>query len=269
MFSPTLNYFKSGSQLIFFRFISVVLLLLFSQTVNASGPDTTKPSISAVEVRENSTLFGESFYRVFYVGAFIVYQSQYQFDSSANQVKFDSAGNIKSVIPESQFSEKRNKFFVFHQDSSFGFSYYPDRIGESSERLHVDTVIKGITGSNTFEKLLIKKPDTTIWSTNRTELKEVHIQKVSKDTPAVKVSFYYSSRLNNLKASLNPVLDSAKKMKFYKYEYVIGEFYSEQQQMLFPDMKMSCEMDEFTVQHPEEILQYIRMYLKDSGTKTD
>ena len=264
IFSGFLNFIKHEQ-----RFASSVLLLLLSQTVNASGPDTTKPLLKAIEVKENSDLFGESFYRIFHVGTFIVYQSQYQFDSSANLVKFDQAGNLESTKPVSQFSEKRSRFFVFHQDSIFGYSYDPHEFTEASKRFPVDSVLKGITGFNSFEKLHIKKPDTITWNADRTELKEVYLQKASEDTPAVRLSFFYSSRLNDLKASLNPLLDSIKKMKLYKYEYVIGEFYSKKHQTLCPEMKFTSELNEITVNRPEEILQYIRRYKRNTGAKVD
>jgi hypothetical protein len=268
MFSRTLKIIMPYS-LIKPGLLSLVLFLLFFQTVKASGPDTTKPLLKAIEVRDNSSLFGESFYRIFHMGSFIVYQSQYQFDSSVTRLKFDSALKLESPQLESQFSEKRYRFFVFHRDSSFGYSYDAHAKREAGIRLQVDSVAKGIIGFNSFEKLLIKKPDSIIWNADKTELKEVYLQKPSEDTPAVQISFYYSGRLNNLFASLNTVLDSAKKMKFYKYEYVISEFYNKEQQTLCPAIYMSCEMKEYAVARPEEITTYIEIYRKTTGIKPD
>ena len=244
--------------------VQLFFILLFCESVNASAIDTTKQIIKGIEVNESNPFFGESFYRIFHVGRFVVYQSQYQFDSSETRLKFDSAGNQLSAVTENKKSEMRNQFFVFHRDSSYGFTYDPHRITESGRRLRVDSAILRIKGTNNFEGLLTQKPDTTSWNTQRTELREVYMQKATKDTPAVRLSFFYSTRLNFLKESLFPAMDSAKQIKLYKIEYLIEEFYSEKERRLWPAMKISTEMKEIEVTNPEEILHYIDSYKKSS-----
>jgi hypothetical protein len=241
-------------------FIQIVLFLFFADNAEASIADSTKPVLSAIEVRDNNPVFGQSFYRVFQIAPFVVYQSQYQFDSSGQHAKFDSSGNWDSNEIEFQFSEKRSRFFVFHKDSSFGLSFDPHRSNENNSRLPVDSAILGITGSNTFECLLMMEPDTSIWNSQKTELKEVYVQKPSKDTPAVSLSFFYSSSMNHISVTLNAVLDSARRLKLYKYEYLIREFYSEKLGALVPGMVITTEMKEITVSDPGEIMQYIDRY---------
>lgn len=240
--------------------IQILLILLLGETATASSADTTKPVLRAIEFQDSTPFFGNSISRIIYVDSFIVYQSEYEFDSSIQGVKFDSAGNMDSTVTEYECSEKRNLYFVFHQDSSYGFTYDPHRSNENNRRLPVDSFLKMVKGTNSFEGLLTKKPDTTTWNAQKTALREVYVQKASVDTPAMHLSLFYSSSLNNLKASLNPKLDSARKMKFYKYEYLIKAFYSEKDQRLWPEMKFRTEMKEITVTNPEEIMQYIDRY---------
>jgi hypothetical protein len=240
--------------------IQILFILLLCESATASSADTTAPVIKAIEIQDSTPFFGKSIIRIFYIGPFVVYQSQYEFDSSIHGVKFDSTGNETSTVTEYECSETRNLFFVFHRDSSYGVSYDPHRSNENNRRLPVDSTLQRIKGTNSFEGLLSKKPDTTIWNAQNTELREVYVQKASRDTPAVHLIIYYSSKLNNLKATLNPVMDSARKMKFYKYEYLIKEFYSEKEKQLFPEMKFSTEMKEITVTNPEEIMEYIDRY---------
>jgi hypothetical protein len=248
-------------------FIQIVFTLFTCGTLNASSGDTTKPVIRAIEVQDSNPIFGASFYRIFYIGPFVVYQSEYEFDSSINGVKFDSTGNMDSTVTEYECSEKRNWFYVFHQDSSYGFTYDAHRKDQNNLRLTVDSILKSIKGTNSFEGLLSKTPDTTTWNVQKTELREVYVQKATRDTPEVRLSLFYSGSLNNLKASLNTKLDSARKMKFYKFEYLIKSFYSEKDQQVSPEMKFSTEMKEITVNNPEEIMQYINRYKNNMMVK--
>src|SRR5688572_12565303 len=79
---------------IMIRFFILVVLLQFSSTlVNASAADTSKHDIQAIEIQTTLPLFGEHYYRIFFKGNFVIYQSQYQYDSIRQKVKYDSAGN--------------------------------------------------------------------------------------------------------------------------------------------------------------------------------
>ncbi len=238
----------------------LIFILLFSASVKASTTDTSKQEIKAIEVQQTDPFFGEAFYRIFHISPFIVYQSQYQFDSASGRGKFDSAGNWVSSDSEYALSEKRSQFFVFHRDSSYGFSYDPHRSNFSNRRLLVDSAVLEIKGTYNFENLLTKIPDTTTWNASRTERREVYVQKATKDTPTVRAIFYYNSSLNFLQASLNTAVDSAKKMKLYKFEYLIEEFYSEKDERLWPAMSFSTEMKEVTVMDTEEIMHFIERY---------
>ena len=104
------------------------------------------------------------------------------------------------------------------------------------------------------------KADTITWNEGKTELKEVYVQKASKDTPAVRIVFQYSGKMNHIRESLNHVLDSTKKMKLYKTEIVVAEFYDRVNKRLQPLMKFTTEMKEINVENTEEIESYINRY---------
>jgi hypothetical protein len=230
-----------------------------------SSADTAKQEIRAIEVRNEGQIFDGHFYRIFYAGPHIIYQSQYQFDSSHNRGVFDDSGNMVSSIVIKEWTEMRNKFFVFHRDSSYGYSFEPYNTGKEDQRLPVDTALLSIAGSFRSEWFFRAKPDTATWNADRTELREVYMQAAGKDTPAVHISLYYTNRLDHLPGSLYPALDSARKIRLYKYEYLISDFYSEQQQKFFPAMKFSTEMKEYVVTDPAAILHYVERYKKSIG----
>ena len=157
-------------------------------------------------------------------------------------------------------NEVRPRFFVFHKDSSYGRSYDPHRNSENNRRLPVDSALRGIKGTNNFEKILTLKPDSSSWNPDRSELKEVYVQKASRDTPAIRVSFYYTRHQNFQNESLNPGLDSARKMKLYKYEYLIGKFYNAQAKQWSPEITFRTEMKEVMVEDVEEVMSYLIQY---------
>jgi len=248
--------------------VPVFLLMLFSQRANSSTVDTTKQVIRAIEIQDSNSFFGVSFYRIYHVGPIVVFQSQYQFDSSFQGGNFDTAGNSVSSKREYEFSEERTRYFVFHHDSSYGYSYDPHHVNEANRRMLVDSVLHTIKNANSFEKLLAIKPDTTTWNPSKTERKDVYVQKPIKDTPGVHISLYYTSNTTFLNESINPIMDSSRKMKLYKFEYWIQEFYSEKDKRLWPAAKMKTEMREITVTNSEELLHYIDRYKQQGGWQT-
>ena len=240
-------------------FLLLLFILLVSQGVNASPSDTSRQEIKAIEVTENNTFFGNSFYRVFYIGPYIIYQNNYRFDSTAQKFKLDSADNWIQDSIDQTWSGNRNCFFVFHRDSSFGFLFDPHRIKEDNRRMKVDTALKTIRGGNNFENLLELYPDSTSWNADRSELKELFIQRAA-DTPTVRLSFYYSKNLNYIQESLNPMMDKARKMKLYRIEFLIEEFHSIKTGRTWPPTKMITEMKEIGVPDATEAIQYVERY---------
>lgn len=244
------------------KFFALLLLLPLSYTpANASPSDTAIHDFQAIEIQTTLPLFGDHFYRIFFKGNFVIYHSQYQFDSIRQKVNNDAAGNFLSSEPETVWSGKRNRFFVFHRDSSYGYRFDADR---DDQRVMVDSALREIVGTNNFENLLTKVADSIQWNETRTELMETYIQPATRDTPEVRCHFYYSSHLNHLKESFNKKLDEARKMKLYKVEYIIEEFYWEKEKKLIPKMNYKEEMKELRNFDPEEIQQYVDRYKKVS-----
>src|SRR6476660_9598744 len=167
-------------------FIVLLAVCLGLNNVNTTSQFSMAEKIQAVEIRDNDPLFGERFYRVYYAAPFVVYQSQHMFGSSQGQVKFDSSTNKPEVELTTETTEQRNRFFVFHRDSNYGFQYDAYATSQAERRL-VDSVLKNIRGGNNLESLLCLKADTITWNEGKTELKEVYVQKASEDTPAVRI----------------------------------------------------------------------------------
>src|SRR6476659_9693109 len=65
---------------------AAALVLLSSLHVYAFSADTAIQPVKAVEVLESIPILGEQSYIIFRKGPFIVYQSQYVFDSSFNRL---------------------------------------------------------------------------------------------------------------------------------------------------------------------------------------
>lgn len=247
-------------------FILLTAILLSIESINATPADTSRQTIKAVEVRDSGFLFGESLYRVYYVGALVVYQSQNLSESFIQRSLYDSASRQEAFVSEQEESQWRSRFFVYHRDSSHGISYDPYNTMEYNRRLPVDSILQMIKGTNTYENLNAAKPDTATWNTGRTELKEVYVSKGSQDTPTVRLVFYYSSRLNHVQEALSKALDSVRKMKLVKIEICIEEFLREKDKRLWPQMTQSTEMKEIHGAAPEEVMHYVEQYQsKGSG----
>lgn len=167
-------------------------------------------TVQAIEVQDSSFFMGSSFYRVFYIDDYVVYQSRIQYSSSKMIARIDPATK-ETVYEDSLIStEWKNRYFVFHRDSSFGYQYGPDKL-YITPRLAVNDIRKTVAGSNTFEALKAQKPDSVVRNYDSSETTEVYLSPAKPDTPAVRVVFHYSTKLNRLKYSLNPILDSGKK----------------------------------------------------------
>jgi hypothetical protein len=172
--------------------IRLYMILLFIPGVNADtfGTDTSKLPIKAVEVRNTDPMFGPSISRIYYIGSFVIYEREHNFDSAIVRTEIDEEGEQDSMTTESAQHEKRNHFFVFHRDSSFGINYDAHGTFRHNRRYPVDSILFEVTGSNTFDQLVTQKTaDTSSWNADRTELKEVYAHKSRKDTPAVRISF--------------------------------------------------------------------------------
>jgi hypothetical protein len=248
-------------------YLSLFALLLLNTKCSFSQ-ESTQLKIEAVEVRQNLSFFGETFYRIYRVRDHVVFQHQYQFDSSSSEIQMIGSTDDSVVYKDTTYlSEIRNRYFVFHKDSSYGFDYDPHRADVSGQRLRVDSLMtKGIKGRNNFQDLLKTKPVSTTWNSDKTELKEVFICNDNPDTPIVHISLHYSSKLNHLKESLNEIVDSIKNMKLFKCEFLVNEFYSKASNQLSPAFKIDEKLMSYTVTDPQTIITYLNKYKESIGS---
>lgn len=235
--------------------------LISLSVVISSCNQKLQGQIKVIEVRDNSPQLGETFYRVYYLGDLIMYQSQYRLNSFQNQFKVDSLdkfSNDYTIIS----SEWKNKFFVFQKDSTYGYNYDPDRGGNNNLRLSVDSVLKFIKGTNRFDSFLSLKPDTSTWNEDKSELREVYKFPEEKKMPDGRLILLYSKKLNHLKESFNSKVDHIKGMKLYRTETIFEEYYDAESQKLWPPVMNTSEMKEMVVENPKEIFRYFKKYKK-------
>lgn len=239
--------------------IIVLEILLCSISCNNASP---KFEVKTIEVRSLSPLMGETYYKIHYSNEhMIMYESQYLRDSSETQFHIDSSTHGIYVEDTLLTHQWRNRFFVFHVDSTYGYRYDPHGL-YSTARLAVDSELVRTTGTNTFEAILKLKPDTSLWNKNKSELIEVYILPKEKSKPEGRVRFFYSTNLNHLPYSLNKQLDSAKKMKFFKISFLFKEFYNEKTKTNFPSTIDETELKESRAENLDEIMRYFEMYEK-------
>lgn len=223
--------------------------------------------MDGVEVWDTSPLMGKTFYRIYYFDDLVIYQSQYRFDSSVKHLSTDSSTNKVSNLIISTSSQWRDQFFIFHKDSSHGYNFEPFQSKENYLRLRVDSTTNFIKGTNRFDSFLTVKPDSIIWNTDKSELKEVFLVPQKKEMPAGRIGLYYSKNLNHLKASFNPTVDSVKRMKLFKVEAIFYNSYDENGKLVWPSMVDRTEMKEIKINISTKLWEYINKY--EEITKKD
>lgn len=217
--------------------------------------------MKAVEVKSTDPVFGESFYRIYHYNDLLLYQSQYFFDSSVHYFVADSSTDEESSPDTVLLSETRNRFFIFHKDSSYGYSYDAHDPLEDQKRLKVDSMLSRLRGLNELHCLVQQSPDSSSWNKNRTILHEVYLFPATDTTPSGRIVMEYSKNLKHVQESLNQIVDSIKGMKFIKWEYHINEYYDKKNQRQLPSMVLfATELREIDVENPKEIISYFNKY---------
>lgn len=219
-----------------------------------------KKRTSAIEVRSSSSSSGENYYRVYHWNNLTMYESQYRFRSRESHLQIDSTSGQMRSVDTLVLSETRVKYFVYHRDSSYGYSYDPNKKYDGL-RIKVDSAVQLITGTNTFENILALKPDSVIWNKNRTLLKEVYAFPSSEDAPSSRWTFWYSKKMNKIGETFSRILDSVKRMKLYKAEYDGETFYFEKGKVQWPAVKSVTEMKVITIDTPDVVRRYFERYL--------
>jgi len=232
--------------------IGILFFFFATTTVKAQN-------IQAIEVRDSSFMMGADFHRAFYIDQYIVYQSRIHFTNSETTTRFDSATN-EMIYDDSLISSGwKNRYFVFHRDSSFGYQYNPDKLW-LTQRLAIDEARKLIGSTNDFDKLLSQKPDSVLLNADSSERQEVYLFPEKKDTPAIRIVLSYSKKLEHLKYSLNQIIDREKKMKLWKTDISIAPYYDKKAKANFPGGSFISEILELPPVVPEEVLFYLNWY---------
>lgn len=244
--------------------IAITLILLLSiNNITTNAQSSSKQKIDAIEVQENSPFFGDSYYRIYHAGSYIIYQSQYLY--TMGTMRFDSTSDQFLSDETSEIRETRNKYFVYHKDSTHGVSFDPKDSLSNNKRLLIESETRLVRGSNTYENIIKNKPDSVLWAKDKKTLREVYACDCPSDQPTIRFVLYYSSNMNHLKESLNETVDKAKKMKLNKIEIQTDEFYDKRIDKLLPHMVSVTELKEISVTNDEEIIKLIAQYKQSVG----
>lgn len=115
-------------------------------------------------------------------------------------------------------------------------------------------------GTNNYDGILSKKPDSASWNENRSIRKEVYVGRPNKDTLTASLVLYYSTQMSHISESLNQKADSIRQLKLFRIEVLTNEFYCEKDKQLWPAMKMITTLQEISVENPAEVIRYINNY---------
>jgi len=235
-------------------------IVCFTNASKAQGTD----NIKAIEVQILGFPMGDDFYRVYYSGDFIIYKGTYHHTSSF--IEFDSTGRQRKQTE--LVNEKRTRYFIFHKDSAYGYSYTPSDSLWTNRRGKVDSVLKlWIMGQGKLDTLLNLKPDSVIWNQNKTDLKEVYVFPATADCPSFRWIVCYNSTMNDIPETFSVKMDNSKKMKLYKVETASEKFYQSPDKSTWYPLHIINEMHRIDVDHPEEIKSYVDLYKKSIGLK--
>ena len=162
--------------------------------------------------------------------------------------------------PDSTWITK--KYFVYHKDSTYGYGYRYNSTSIYDIRRRLvsqESMGYSINIPDTFLRL---KPDSTIWNHDKTNLKLVHIMPAKGEMPSGKVALYFNKNMNILH-SLAPRIDEQMKMKFYRIQYLVDEFFDKKSNTLVPAQTvMDIELREFKPVD-KQVLKYFERYKID------
>lgn len=240
-------------------FISVFALVSFSYKSQNSCNDKTNNRISAIRINYNTPIVNwdstvvdfNSLYETYYYGDLIMFKLFYRFDSVSNGVPL--------------LREDRNLYFVLHKDSLFGHAYYPKHNRIMAEgRLEVDSVLaKHRFTTEVFDTLASKKPDSMYYDIEGNLLKVFYDPSYPnrlQSPETFDLYFYYSKKLVNVSETFSKKMDNVEGMKLFRIKVAASGGYYKEYKMAFPPRDYVHEMNEITLENPEEILGYFNRY---------
>jgi hypothetical protein len=171
---------------------------------------------NAVQVSTKGYFMPDDSFRVYKKGEYRVLESHYIFDST--RIQLDSNGNVANT--EFIGRSTRQRFFVYHKDSLFGYQFYRWHDGPNPERLLVDSVFYSVRVHFDYklDSIGLMQPDSSFWNKEKTERKDVYISRATAHLPTVWWALSYSTKLRLLEESFSRKLDSARQMKLFRVE---------------------------------------------------
>ena len=253
----------------------ILLLILLTLTFTAHSQQNKKDQLNAVQVI-SKTFFGNDTTYIYYLGDLILYETTIHnqtFNTTdtvmSTEDTIDVATGDSMVVKEVELSTISaepdsiwitKKYFVYHKDSTYGYGYNPASIYDIKRRqVSEESVGYGINIPDTFFRI---KADSTIWNHDKTDLKMVHIMPAKGEMPSGKVALYFTKNLN-IRHSLAPKIDEQMKMKFYRIQYLVDEFFDKKSNTLVPAQTvMDIELREFKAVD-NKVMKYFERYKID------
>lgn len=236
-------------------------LCLFCLVVSfiSCHPKLKKPIIEGLEIRsrqpvvdwDGTSVNFDNEYTVYYYGDLRMYKHYYYNDSL---IKNGGVIRRKAIC-----------HFVFHKDSLYGFNHDPYHPFKEVEYLRVDSLLSIIKlGTFGLERFVTSKPDSVLIDKEGIR-KEVFYTKGTKEDPGDYITyFYFSAKMNDIKESFWPALDSSRKMKYFKNYVISFPYYDIKYKMNFPRREGYYEMKRVKVDNEKELLRYFNGYLEKS-----
>jgi len=236
-------------------------LYLFSLVVSFScHQKPKKPVIEAVEIFSRYPMVTpdgkkvDNFdidYKIYYYGDLRMYKYYYYNDSLKKDGDF--------------IRRKAICHFVFHKDSLYGLNHDPYNPLKEVKRLRVDSLLANVKlGTFGLERFVTSKPDSVIIDKEGVR-KEVFYTKGTKEDPGDYITYlYFSAKMNGIKESFWPALDSSRKMKYFKNYVISYSYYDIKYKMNFPRREGYYERKRVQIDNEKELLRYFNGYLEKS-----
>jgi hypothetical protein len=200
-------------------------------------------------VRQDGTMFSDSnYFNIYYYGDLRMYELAYMFDSSAHD----------SLV----LGEHRSNYFVFHKDSSFGYSFnfkgdFPVR------KYSVDSLLQEQALQN-FQWASITKETAphSIVNDSAGNQTETYVPEYTKNGSPRRDSliFYYSASMNHIPFSFSRELDSTRGSKLYKIRLFNDSTRFGPDNIFAPRRENYFEMKDLKVDNEDQLKDIFRLY---------
>jgi hypothetical protein len=177
------------------------------------------------------------------------------------EYRFDSLVNGKLLLQES-----RPSFFVFSDESVFGYSYYPYSDSKSIEgRISLDTMLKrNAYEPFKFDSTFHYKPDSLFFDEEKDKVKVYNTAVSEKYPEKFTYYLYYSKKLKGFKDGFfSKSASDEDGRKLFKIRIVGHGHYYPQYGMTLPQRELLYEMKETPVKDTGKIMGYFNNYKRD------